>query len=149
MAHSGEIMLGWLLRSGEGHERVTISVAGVLDLAEGVRLVVLKPATCLLASGGAAAVNGRPAPPLVVLLEGDEVRAGEVRFVLEAEVPATVTFAPHRMRICCARCHDALAEGDQVVTCPSCGSAHHAECWPYGPRCAGCDLETAPSGAER
>jgi hypothetical protein len=41
-------------------------------------------------------------------------------------------------RRACPYCGDAFQAGDWVITCPSCGTLQHAECWDeYGGRCSG------------
>ena len=38
----------------------------------------------------------------------------------------------------CPFCHGTFTLGDVIILCPSCGTAHHTECWEaYGGRCSG------------
>lgn len=42
----------------------------------------------------------------------------------------------------CVYCGKNFAEDDDVVTCPTCGSPHHRECWKEQDRCANAQLHT-------
>jgi hypothetical protein len=78
-----------------------------------------------------------------VLNERDELRIGDRVFVLSTESALeSVPFDGTSRKVSCARCKSPLSRGEQVVYCPGCKSPHHAECFHYGPRCAGCTRET-------
>lgn len=78
---------------------------------------------------------------IVVLRDRDEIVAGTERMFFSTERAARVdSFLGNS--ISCGRCGSAIGEGDDSVTCPSCGTVSHESaelpCFTYGPTCPKC-----------
>lgn len=97
---------------------------------------------CVLLADENVRVNGSAVRHGIrVLRDRDEIAAGTVRLFFSTERIATVEpFAGES--VACGRCCSAIAEGDDSVRCPACGTVSHqfAElpCFTYGPTCPKC-----------
>jgi RING finger family protein len=98
---------------------------------EGVAMLIPLPhrRRCALVAREGVTVNGIPAFPLHVLRDRDEIRAAGQTFYFTTDAVAEVSIVRTATPIRCARCLDALADGENVVRCPGCQTHHHPDCW--------------------
>jgi hypothetical protein len=130
---------GVLLLYCEGASVHIEPISAAIDLTPAARIVPLRrrPGCALLARDGVT-LNGRPALPIQVLRDRDEIRAaGRAIYFTTDAIPEESTLqsaTPLR----CARCLGGVAAGDRVIRCPGCRAHHHSRCWNEGGRCHKC-----------
>ena len=106
-------------------------------------------------------VNGQPLSlGIRCLFHRDEIVFGDAgvgqetaRFFFSTErLARPETFRQSTGPIHCARCRQAIKDGDTVVCCPECGVFHHATsdlpCWDYSAACT-CGYPTARNASFR
>lgn len=76
-----------------------------------------------------------------ILRHGMEIQIGDLRCKfqdIEEQVVDEILLKALGVRRKCPFCQGVFAVGDNLIRCPSCGTAHHADCWQeYGERCSG------------
>jgi len=128
-------------------EAAPLPAKGSFALGEEAEVAMLRGGGCVLLARSPARVNGSPCLPLTVLGDRDEIRVGGREYYISTESCATVTeFVAGEKKVCCARCKAEVTGGERIALCPYCGSAHHEECWSYGPLCASCPQSTTGAG---
>ena len=86
-------------------------------------------------------IDKKPVALMKILRHDMEIQINDLRYTfldIEDQVINDSLFQTLGSQRKCPFCQGAFSVGENMIRCPSCGTAHHTDCWQeYGKRCSG------------